>query len=321
MNSPRAYEERASAFMSSTLVLAETATTYLANIPSPPQGVWQLGPLPLRGYAISILVGVLVGIYWMQRRYAARGGDPELVLDIAIAVIPAGIIGGRLYHVATDWEKYFGPGANPVDALKITNGGLGIWGAVALGVLAAWAVAKWRKVPFAPVLDAAAPAIILGQAIGRLGNWFNQELYGGPTSLPWGLEIYQRVDEFGRVAPVTGTSTGEVLAVVHPTFLYEMVWNVLACLVIVWADRKFKMGGGRVFALYVAAYTLGRFFIELMRVDDATLIFGVRINNITSLVVFSCAVIALWILRAKSRETAAEVRGEREAAEAHSVSN
>lgn len=307
--------------MSSTLVLAETATTYLANIPSPPQGVWQLGPLPLRGYAISILIGVLVGIYWMQRRYAARGGDPELVLDIAIAVIPAGIIGGRLYHVATDWEKYFGPGANPADALKITNGGLGIWGAVALGVLAAWAVAKWRKVPFAPVLDAAAPAIILGQAIGRLGNWFNQELYGGPTSLPWGLEIYQRVDEFGRVAPVTGTSTGEVLAVVHPTFLYEMVWNVLACLVIVWTDRKFKMGGGRVFALYVAAYTLGRFFIELMRVDDATLIFGVRINNITSLVVFFCAVIALWILRSKSRETAAEVRGEREAAEAHSASN
>lgn len=307
--------------MSSTLVLAETATTYLANIPSPPQGVWQLGPLPLRGYAISILIGVLVGIYWMQRRYAARGGDPELVLDIAIAVIPAGIIGGRLYHVATDWEKYFGLGANPADALKITNGGLGIWGAVALGVLAAWAVAKWRKVPFAPVLDAAAPAIILGQAIGRLGNWFNQELYGGPTSLPWGLEIYQRVDEFGRVTPVTGTSTGEVLAVVHPTFLYEMVWNVLACLVIVWADRKFKMGGGRVFALYVAAYTLGRFFIELMRVDDATLIFGVRINNITSLVVFFCAVIALWILRAKSRETAAEVRGEREAAEAHSASN
>lgn len=307
--------------MSSTLVLAETATTYLASIPSPPQGVWQLGPLPLRGYAISILVGVLVGIYWMQRRYAARGGDPELVLDIAIAVIPAGIIGGRLYHVATDWEKYFGLGANPADALKITNGGLGIWGAVALGVLAAWAVAKWRKVPFAPVLDAAAPAIILGQAIGRLGNWFNQELYGGPTSLPWGLEIYQRVDEFGRVAPVTGTSTGEVLAVVHPTFLYEMVWNVLACLVIVWADRKFKMGGGRVFALYVAAYTLGRFFIELMRVDDATLIFGVRINNITSLVVFFCAVIALWILRSKSRETAAEVGGEREAAEAHSASN
>lgn len=257
----------------------------------------------------------------MQRRYAARGGDPELVLDIAIAVIPAGIIGGRLYHVATDWEKYFGLGANPADALKITNGGLGIWGAVALGVLAAWAVAKWRKVPFAPVLDAAAPAIILGQAIGRLGNWFNQELYGGPTSLPWGLEIYQRVDEFGRVAPVTGTSTGEVLAVVHPTFLYEMVWNVLACLVIVWADRKFKMGGGRVFALYVAAYTLGRFFIELMRVDDATLIFGVRINNITSLVVFFCAVIALWILRSKSRETAAEVGGEREAAEAHSASN
>ncbi|MDO5029560.1 MAG: prolipoprotein diacylglyceryl transferase [Corynebacterium sp.] len=301
--------------MSSTLVLAETATRYLANIPSPSQGVWQLGPLPIRGYAISILIGVLVGIFWTQRRYAARGGDPEVILDIAIAVIPAGIIGGRLYHVATDWPKYFGPGANPADAFKITNGGLGIWGAVVLGVLAAWGVAKWRKVPFAPLLDAGAPALILGQAIGRLGNWFNQELYGGPTTLPWGLEIYQRVDEFGRVAPVTGTSTGEVLAVVHPTFLYEMVWNILACLVIVWADRKFRMGGGRVFALYVAAYTLGRFFIELMRVDQATLVFGVRINNITSAVVFIGAVVVLWMLRDKKRETPEYVRGPEAAAD------
>lgn len=299
--------------MSSTIALAEatsTITTYLANIPSPPRGVWHLGPLPLRGYALSILVGVFAGIYLMKRRYEARGGNPEIVLDIAIAVIPAGIIGGRLYHVATDWKKYFGAGANPLDALIITNGGLGIWGAVILGVLAAWAVARWRKVPFAPILDSAAPAIILGQAFGRLGNWFNQELYGGPTTLPWGLEIYQRVDEFGRSAPVTGTSSGEVLAVVHPTFLYEIVWNILAFLVIIWADRKFHMGGGRVFALYVAAYTLGRFFIELIRADAATLVFGMRINSITSLVAFVIAVAVLYMLRAKGRESSEFVRGD-----------
>ena len=280
----------------------------LANIPSPSQGVWQLGPIPIRGYAISILLGLLAGIYLTSKRYAARGGNPELIMDIAIAVIPAGIIGGRVYHVLTDWPKYFGEGANPWDALKITNGGLGIWGAVVFGVLAAWAVARWRGAPFAPVLDAAAPGIILGQAIGRLGNWFNQELYGGPTELPWGLEIYQRVDEMGRLAPVTGTSNGIVLAVVHPAFLYEMIWNLLALAVLLWADKKFRLGGGRVFALYVALYTLGRFFIELVRVDEATLIFGVRINNITSAVVFLGALIVLWLLRDKSREHPDQVR-------------
>ena len=296
--------------MSMTLLAAENAQMLLANIPSPPQGVWQLGPLPIRGYAISILVGVLIGVFWLQRRYAARGGNPEIVLDIAIAVIPAGIIGGRVYHVLTDWPKYFGPGANPMDVFKITNGGLGIWGAVVFGALAAWAVARWRKVPFAPLLDAGAPVLILGQAIGRLGNWFNQELYGGPTNLPWGLEIYQRVDELGRVAPVTGVSNGQVLEVVHPTFLYEMVWNVLACLVLLWADRTFRLGGGRVFALYVALYTLGRFFIELMRTDAATMVFGVRINNITSAVVFVCAIVIFWLLRTKKREPEDYVRGE-----------
>lgn len=285
-------------------------TMLLANIPSPPQGVWQLGPLPIRGYALSILVGVLVAVVWSQRRYRARGGNPDLILDIAIAVIPAGIIGGRLYHVLTDWPKYFGEGANPADVFKITNGGLGIWGAVVLGVLAAWAVAKWRKVPFGPVLDAVAPTVILAQAIGRLGNWFNQELYGGPTDLPWGLEIYQRLDASGMVAPITGKSTGMVLTVVHPTFLYEMLWNILACAVIVWADRKFRLGGGRVFALYVACYTLGRFFIELMRSDEATLVFGIRINVITSIVVFVAAVIALWVLRNKNRESADYVLGQ-----------
>ena len=282
----------------------------LANIPSPPQGVWQLGPIPLRGYALSILAGIVIAVLWAKRRYADRGGNPEIVLDVAIAAIPAGIIGGRIYHVLTDWPKYFGEGGNPAQAFNITAGGLGIWGAVALGTLAGLAVLKYRKVPVAPMLDAVAPTIILAQGIGRLGNWFNQELHGGPTTLPWGLEIYERVDEAGNLAPVSGVSTGEVLAVVHPTFLYELVWNVAICVLLVWLDRRFRLGGGVVFALYVAGYTLGRFFIELIRTDAATEVFGgLRINTVTSAVVFLVACGFVFMLRHKRREAPEAVRG------------
>ena len=282
----------------------------LANIPSPPQGVWQLGPIPLRGYALSILAGIVIAVLWAKRRYADRGGDPEIVLDVAIFAIPAGIIGGRIYHVLTDWPKYFGEGGNPAQAFNIAAGGLGIWGAVALGTLAGLAVLKYRKVPVAPMLDAVAPTIILAQGIGRLGNWFNQELHGGPTTLPWGLEIYERVDEAGNLAPVSGVSTGEVLAVVHPTFLYELLWNVAICVLLVWLDRRFRLGGGMVFALYVAGYTLGRFFIELIRTDAATEVFGgLRINTVTSAVVFLVACAFVFMLRHKRREAPEEVRG------------
>lgn len=282
----------------------------LANIPSPPQGVWQLGPIPLRGYALSILAGIIVAVLWAKRRYADRGGNPEIVLDVAIVAIPAGIIGGRIYHVLTDWPKYFGEGGDPWQALNITAGGLGIWGAVALGTLAGWLMLKYRKVPVAPMLDAVAPTIILAQGIGRLGNWFNQELHGGPTDLPWGLEIYRRVDEAGNLAPITGFSTGEVLAVVHPTFLYELLWNVAICILLVWLDRRFRLGGGMVFALYVAGYTLGRFFIELIRTDAATEVFGgLRINTVTSAVVFLVACAFVFALRHKRREAPEEVRG------------
>lgn len=270
---------------------------YLANIPSPPQGVWYLGPLPIRAYAMCIIAGIVVALWLSTRRYAARGGDPNLVLDAAIVAIPAGIVGGRLYHVVTDWPKYFGEGANPIDALKITNGGLGIWGAVALGGLAVWWYLRRKQVPLGPFADAVAPGVILAQAIGRLGNWFNQELYGRPTDVPWALDIYRRVDEQGRYAPVTGTSTGEVLTSVHPTFLYEMVWNLVIFALLLWIDRRFTLRGGQLFALYVAGYTVGRFWIELMRDDPATLVAGLRINTIVSAVVCAAAVAAFWALR------------------------
>lgn len=280
---------------------------YLANIPSPAQGVWQLGPIPLRGYALSIIAGMLVALWLTHRRYVARGGDGEMVWDAAIVAIPAGIIGGRLYHVITDYDKYFCDGCNPMNALNITAGGLGIWGAVALGGLAVWALFRYKGLKLGPFADAIAPGIILAQAIGRLGNWFNQEIYGRETDVPWALEIYYRVDANGDPAPLNGRSTGEVLATVHPTFLYELLWNVLIFVLLIWLDRRFRIGHGRLFALYVAGYTLGRFWIELMRSDAATLIFGMRVNTIVSVVVFIAAVI-IFLMLPKGRESEAEVR-------------
>ena len=222
------------------------------------------------------------------------------MLDVAVWAVPFGLLGGRLYHVATDWRTYFGPGGNPWGALEIWNGGLGIWGAIALGGVGAWIGCRRHGVPLPLFADAVAPGIIVAQAIGRLGNWFNQELYGGPTTLPWGLEIYRRVDPAtGLDDPLGGVALDPTpIAVVHPTFLYELLWNLVVAALIVLADRRFRLGHGKVFALYVAGYTLGRFFIELMRTDPATRVFGdVRINVVVSAVVFVGAVLYVAFAR------------------------
>lgn len=284
-------------------------TTLLAYIPSPPQGVWHLGPLPLRAYALCIIVGIIVAVWWGDRRWIARGGQPGEVLDIAIWAVPFGLIGGRIYHVLTDWQIYFGDGGkSPIDVIRIWDGGLGIWGAVAFGALGAWIGARRHGIKLPAFGDAIAPAILLAQAIGRLGNYFNQELYGRPTTVPWGLEIYERSDGF-RTGPnlINGTSTGQVYAVVHPTFLYELVWNLLIVVLLVVVDRKFRIGHGRLFALYVAGYCVGRFGVELLRSDTAyTFIAGIRINVFTSAVLFVAAAIYL-VLAPKGREQGLEV--------------
>lgn len=275
----------------------------LAYIPSPPQGVWYLAGIPIRAYALCIVAGILVAVWLTKRRYVVRGGNADVVMDAALVAVPAGIVGGRLYHVITDNDQYFCESCNPIDALKITNGGLGIWGAVALGVLMVWVMMKVKGLPIAPLADAAAPGIILAQAIGRLGNYFNQELYGAETTVPWGLKIFYRVNENGELAPLTGHSTGEVIAIVHPTFLYEMIWNVLVCVLLLWADKKFNLDRGRVFWLYVAGYTLGRFWIELMRTDHATLIYGLRVNTITSTVLFIISVACvMWLSKNRTKD-------------------
>ncbi|RRO16027.1 prolipoprotein diacylglyceryl transferase [Saccharopolyspora rhizosphaerae] len=283
-----------------------SASPLLANIPSPPQGVWYIGPIPLRAYALCIIAGIVLAVWISSRRWIARGGREGTVVDVAVWAVPFGLIGGRLYHVATDWYKYFGPDKNPLDALKVWEGGLGIWGAVALGAVGAWIGCRQRGVPLPAFADTVAPGLVIAQAVGRLGNWFNQELYGGPTTLPWGLEIYRRIDpDTGLADPIAGVAVDPMpITVVHPTFLYELVWNVGVFLLVLWADRKFRMGHGRVFALYVAGYTAGRVWIEMMRTDEATHVLGIRINVFTSLLVFLAAVIYLLVVRGKREDPA-----------------
>lgn len=270
-----------------------------------------MGPLPIRAYALFIILGIIVACWWGEKRWQARGGHPGVVLDVAIWAVPFGIIGGRIYHVATDYWRYFGEGRNPLNAFKIWDGGLGIWGAVAFGALGA-IIGLWRmglKRAIGPFADAIAPTIVLAQGVGRLGNYFNQELYGRETTVPWGLEIYRRYDDATNTFGLTaGHSTGEVVAVVHPTFLYELLWNVAVAIILVIVDRRLRLGGGRVFALYVALYCFGRFFVELMRSDEATLVFGLRINTIVSLVIMLAAVAYLIATRRVRREPPDQLR-------------
>ncbi len=286
-------------------------TTVLAYFPSPGQGVWYLGPFPVRAYALCIIAGIIAALMIGDRRWAARGGERGVIYDIALWAVPFGLVGGRLYHVMTDWKTYFGPGGAGIGAAaRIWEGGLGIWGAVALGAVGAWIGCRRKGIPLPAFGDAVAPGVVLAQAIGRLGNYFNQELYGRETTVPWGMEVFYRRDASGvvDVHSLDGVSTGQVAAVVHPTFLYELLWNLLVFVLLLWADRKFRLGHGRLFALYVAAYCVGRFGIELMRDDTATHIAGIRINVFTSIFVFLGAVLYL-LLAPKGREDPEELQG------------
>lgn len=283
----------------------------LAYIPSPPQGVWHLGPIPIRAYALCIIAGIIVALVIGDRRWEQRGGERGVIYDIALWAVPFGLVGGRLYHVMTDWQTYFGPhGKGLGKAIAVWEGGLGIWGAVALGGVGAWIACRRRGISLPAFGDAIAPGIVLAQAIGRLGNYFNQELTGGPTTLPWGLELFYRRSADGTVdvLNLNGVSTGEVAQVVHPTFLYELLWNVLVFALLIFVDRRFKIGHGRLFAMYVAAYCVGRFWVELVRVDPATQFGGIRVNSFTSTLVFLGA-IAYILLAPKGREDPATLGG------------
>jgi prolipoprotein diacylglyceryl transferase len=294
------------------LAVLQSVASLPTTIPSPPQGVWHVGPIPLRAYALCIIAGIVLAVWLTDRRFVARGGAPGFVVDVAVWAVPFGLVGGRLYHLATDWRTYFGPGGDPIAALYVWNGGLGIWGAIALGAVGAWIACRRRGVPLTAFADAAAPGIVLAQAVGRLGNWFNQELYGAPTTMPWGLEIYRRVD------PVTGAPdnlAGVALdrtpvEIVQPTFLYELVWNIIVAILVVVLDRRLGLARGRAFALYVAGYTAGRFVIELLRTDPATRVFGdVRINVVVAGVVFVAALVYFLVVRGPREDLSGSMPG------------
>ncbi|MDT4957867.1 MAG: hypothetical protein QOD31_1666 [Pseudonocardiales bacterium] len=257
----------------------------IAAIPSPTHSVWHLGPLPIRAYALCIVAGIFVALWLTARRWRERGGTADDVWDVAGWAVVLGILGGRVYHVLTDPELYFGAGRHPIDAFKIWDGGLGIWGAIALGWVGAWIGCRRKSLSLAAFADAAVPGVVLAQGIGRWGNWFNNELYGGATSVPWKLQIHC-MDLTAGHATICDGGTSTVLGYFQPTFLYESIWDIGLGLLLIYVDRRWRLGHGNVAALYVMCYTAGRIWIEALRTDHANHILGLRLNIWTSVVVF-----------------------------------
>jgi prolipoprotein diacylglyceryl transferase len=254
----------------------------LASIPSPPSNGFHVGPLFVHAYGVAYIVAVLAAIALTTARWESRGGRRDLVQEVALWGFPAGLIGGRLYFLATSWNEvprhWWGPFA-------IWQGGLGIWGGIAGGTLAGLWVLRRRGVDIPQFLDAAAPGLLVAQAIGRVGNYFNQELFGGPTSLPWGLKI----DAAHRPAHYAQYTT------FHPTFLYELVWNLALAGALVWLGRRGRIRAPGLFALYVAGYSGFRIFEELLRVDPAHHILGLRLNFFVATIL--CATGLAWFAR------------------------
>jgi prolipoprotein diacylglyceryl transferase len=261
-------------------------TSFLASIPSPSEGAIHIGPLQLRAYGLMIALGVVAGVWLAGRRFEQKGiGTTEDVTYIAMWAVPAGVIGSRLYHVITDWNSFEGRWG---DTVKIWQGGLGIPGGLAAGVATGVWVAHRRRLPVPVLLDVVAPALPLAQAIGRLGNWFNQELFGGPTDLPWALEID---DEHLPAGYPSGTTF-------HPTFLYESLWNLGLCGFLLWFDRRWELRRGGLMAVYIMGYGVGRFWVESLRIDRADEFAGLRVNQWVALVaVVLAGAYLLWVVR------------------------
>jgi prolipoprotein diacylglyceryl transferase len=293
--------------------MTPTAMTSLHSlhdyIPSPSDGVWHLGPVPVRGYALCIIVGIFAAAVLADRRYRARGGAIGVMNEISTWAVPFGLVGGRLYHVITDWSDYFGKHGSPIRSLEVWKGGLGIPGAVALGGLGVLIACRRRGVLMPPIADAIAPGLVLAQGIGRWGNWFNQELYGRPTSLPWSVRI-DAAHQCGVISSANQTNAvqaecqsgvfSNVYGYFQPTFLYESIWDVGTAIALILLDRKYKLGHGRVFALYLVIYGLGRSWVEALRIDPAHHFYGLRLNDWTSIAIVLAGVIG-YLVSARRR--------------------
>lgn len=267
------------------------------SLPSPDSNILELGPISVRYYALSIILGVVIAVMVGSRRAQAMGAPKSLVSDVAVIAVPAGVIGGRIYHVVTSPDEYFGSGGDPLSALYIWEGGLGIWGAIGLGGIGAWVAFRYLKrrgevgISFAQFADAIAPGILFAQAIGRFGNWFNQELFGRPSDLPWALEIDARYRPF-----VYGQ-----FETFHPTFLYEAIWSTIVALLLIRLTTRLSSNPGRIFALYVALYSFGRLLIEQLRIDEANEIFGFRLNTWTAVIAIVLALLVFRNLKVKDQ--------------------
>ena len=276
----------------------------LSYIPSPSISSFTIGPVTIHIYALCMLAGIIAAVWITAIRWQRYGGNFDQILDIAIVAVPSGIVGARLYHIITTPERFFGPDGDWVEMFRIWNGGLGIWGAIAFGALGAWLWCRHRHYPMALLADAVAPGLLVAQAIGRLGNWFNQELYGAPTELPWGLKLNEHSPE-NEVPPCYEGITCGTDTLFHPTFLYEMIWNLIGAMLIIWLGSRLlkTMKAGSLFTIYVMWYTLGRTWIETLRIDYAHEVLGVRINILVSLGVLLLAVAAFVIVQNKGTLT------------------
>lgn len=265
-----------------SLALHTAISGVLTSIPSPPVSYFDVGPLRIHFYALCIIAGIIVATLMTNRRLTKRGAEPWVVIDIAILAVPLAIIGARIFHVLTHPNFYFGEGKNtwnpfePGSVWAIWEGGIAIFGALLGGAVGAYLGCRWTGIRFWTFADALAPGMLLAQALGRFGNWFNHELYGLPTDLPWGLEIASDNPAFPP-----GLADGTLF---HPTFLYEVIWNVLGVLFILWIGRRLKLQWGKLFAVYLIWYSAGRIVWESIRIDPSEIILGLRSNVWASII-------------------------------------
>src|SRR5579885_607685 len=280
----------------------------LAFIPSPHTGVVHLGPLTLHMYGLTLLVAIVACIVLTGYRWQARGGDWDLVLRVAVWGVAFGVVGARAYHDVTSWNEVPTPKREGI--FEVWKGGLGIWGGILLGALAGAVVVRRAGASVPLFLDAAAPGLLLAQGIGRIGNWWNQELYGKPTTLPWGL----RID--AAHLPTDPKYAG--YTTFHPTFLYELIWDLVGVALLIYVGKRFRINPPNLFALYVAYYCFGRFFEELLRIDPAHHFLGLRLNAWVSAVVFVGAV-TYFVLHQRKERPPREARRKEPPKPAHAM--
>ena len=277
--------------------------TIFLSIPSPEVSYLDLGPLRIHFYALFILTGIILALLLTESRLKTRGVESGVALDVSLWAIPFGILGARFYHVITHPNDYFFEGADLLAVFRIWEGGLAIFGALLFGSIGAYLGARQSGIKFLSYLDAVAPGVLLAQAVGRWGNYFNNELFGQPTDLPWGLQISS-----DNPAYPAGLPEGVLF---HPTFLYESIWSLVGVAILLHADKRFNLRWGKMFGLYLIYYSIGRVWVEAIRIDPSEIVLGLRVNIWSAILgmVVGLAVILIQSRRHTGSETSAYLAG------------